>query len=200
MEHALGLFAAGLLLASLVSRLVETWRSSSVSGLSTGFLWLCLLLNAGWAAYGLFGDVPAQLYPSLLALFVFGYSLLRVHRSGRSQYRAAFFGLAGVVLLVGIAFSSPDTVGYLAGAIGVAAVVPQLVQLGRTGDTAGIAPRAWAIGLLMSLSWAVYGLVAGLTPVWTSNVASAVLTSVLLTMFFRAGRAPAGAPVVVANC
>lgn len=185
-ETILGTVAAGLLIASLVSRFIETKRADDVTGLSASYLWLAFLLNIGWAAYGYYGNVPAQLYPSLLALLVLGYSLWRVHTSGRPQTRMLAPITVATIAMILTAQHNPDITGYVAGLLGASANIGQIHRVFSTQSRAGVAPLAWTFGLLLSLAWMAYGLAAGLTPVWTMNLLSAILCGLVLIGYKRA--------------
>lgn len=186
MEQVLGVLAAGLLIASLTARLVETMRAPSVSGLSAGFVWFGLLLNAGWAAYGLFANVLAQLLPSVYALGVYTYSLVRVHRSGRPQWRSSLIGGTAIAAIVAVAAVNPDLGGFVAGSVGAFSVLPQAWRLWRTRDISGVAPWSWMFMLACTLAWTAYGATAGLTPVWTTNALSGMFTIAVLAGYARA--------------
>lgn len=189
-----GLVAALMLVGALAVRLVETVRAPSVAGLSVLFSWLALVANCGWAAYGWFLNVPLQLYPSLLGVAVFGYSVVRLHREGRPQVPVAMFAVPAAAALVFAASWEPDVTGYTSGLLLVAATVPQLVRVWSTGQVSGVAPAAWATTSVMSALWCLYGLMAGLLPVWSTNLVSTILAVLVLAGWVRALRRSRSAP------
>ncbi|MCU0269238.1 MAG: PQ-loop repeat-containing protein [Acidimicrobiales bacterium] len=60
----------------------------------------------------------------------------------------------------------PELLGWLASAVFLVRLLPQPIRLWRTGTPQGVSPLAAMNSALSDLAWLLYGLGAGLVPVW----------------------------------
>jgi MtN3 and saliva related transmembrane protein len=82
----------------------------------------------------------------------------------------------------------PTLIGVAAGCIGLYSFVPQVVKCCRTGDTAAISLRMFAVRTFGLLLWTVYGFAIGSLPVLIFSALGLVLSSAILVLKVRGGR------------
>jgi MtN3 and saliva related transmembrane protein len=83
----------------------------------------------------------------------------------------------------------PTLIGVAAGCIGLYSFMPQVVKCCRTGDTAAISLRMFAVRTFGLLLWTAYGFAIGSLPVLIFSALGLVLSSVILVLKVRGGRA-----------
>jgi uncharacterized protein with PQ loop repeat len=99
---------------------------------------------------------------------------------------------------------SPELLGWLASILFISRLLPQPIRLVRTGLPEGVSPLAAINAVISESAWLLYGLQAGLVPVWAVSVAAlvpGVWTVVLLRRQVVAGdvlRAGAWLAVILA--
>jgi uncharacterized protein with PQ loop repeat len=69
---------------------------------------------------------------------------------------------------------SPELLGWLASMLFISRLLPQPLRLVRTGLPEGVSPLAATNAVVSETAWLVYGLQAGLVPVWAVSVAALV--------------------------
>lgn len=79
-------------------------------------------------------------------------------------------------------------VGLVAGCIGTYSFVPQVLKCWRTGETAAISLRMFAVRTFGSLLWTFYGLVIGSLPILIFSAVGLLLCSVILVLKIRESR------------
>jgi MtN3 and saliva related transmembrane protein len=82
----------------------------------------------------------------------------------------------------------PVLVGFAAGCIGLYSFVPQVLKCCRTGDTAAISLRMFAVRTFGLLLWTVYGFAVGSLPILVFSALGLVLSSVILVLKVRGSR------------
>jgi MtN3 and saliva related transmembrane protein len=80
-------------------------------------------------------------------------------------------------------------VGFAAGCIGLCSFLPQVLKYCRTGETAAISLRMFALRTLGPLLWTIYGFALGSLPVLIFSALGLVLSSVILVLKVRGSRA-----------
>lgn len=85
-------------------------------------------------------------------------------------------------------------IGFAAGAIGLYSFVPQVVKCCRTGDTAAISLRMFAVRTFGLLLWTLYGFALGSLPVLIFSALGLVLSSVILFLKLRGSHGSLGRP------
>jgi MtN3 and saliva related transmembrane protein len=90
----------------------------------------------------------------------------------------------------------PTLIGVAAGCIGLYSFMPQVVKCCRTGDTAAISLRMFAVRTFGLLLWTAYGFAIGSLPVLIFSALGLVLSSVILVLKVRG----AGARPSVEDC
>jgi MtN3 and saliva related transmembrane protein len=81
--------------------------------------------------------------------------------------------------------SFPTLVGLIAGLMSTYSFVPQVTKCWRTGDTAAISLRMFAVRAFGLLLWTIYGFVVGSLPVLMFSALSFVLSSIILALKVR---------------
>ncbi len=61
---------------------------------------------------------------------------------------------------------SPEVIGWVASVVFLCRLLPQPIRLARTGVPDGVSPLATMNAALSDIGWLLYGLSAGLAPVW----------------------------------
>lgn len=87
-----------------------------------------------------------------------------------------------------------DLLGYLAGTLTTAALLPQVWRTFRTRDVSGISLRMYSIFTTGIAVWLAYGILLKETPMMVANSVSLVLACAVLAMklrYRRDGGAPA---------
>ena len=82
----------------------------------------------------------------------------------------------------------PTLVGFAAGCIGLYSFVPQVLKCCRTGDTAAISLRTFAVRTFGLLLWTVYGFALGSLAVLVFSALGLVLSAVILVLKVRGSR------------
>ena len=86
-----------------------------------------------------------------------------------------------------------DLLGYLAGTLTTAALVPQVWRTFRTKDVSGISLRMYTIFTIGIAVWLAYGFLLQETPMLVANSVSLVLACAVLAMKLKYGsRYPVG--------
>lgn len=88
-----------------------------------------------------------------------------------------------------------DILGYLAGTLTTAALVPQVWRTFRTKDVSGISLRMYTIFTIGIAVWLAYGFLLQEMPMLVANSVSLVLACAVLAMKLRYGRRRLGYPV-----
>lgn len=81
-----------------------------------------------------------------------------------------------------------EYLGFIAGALVTCSLVPQLIRVFRLKSAREISMLFTTLMLIGVLTWLVYGILLGLTPVIIWNIIGALLVSTLLYAKLRYGR------------
>lgn len=87
-----------------------------------------------------------------------------------------------------------DLLGYLAGTLTTAALVPQVWRTFRTKDVSGISLRMYTIFTIGIAVWLAYGFLLREMPMLVANSVSLVLACAVLAMKLKYGRQHAQSP------
>ncbi len=85
-------------------------------------------------------------------------------------------------------------IGLVAGCLGTYSFVPQVLECWRTGETAAISLRMFAVRTFGSLLWTIYGFTVGSLPVLIFSAVGLVLCSTILILKVRGGRGASAEP------
>lgn len=81
-----------------------------------------------------------------------------------------------------------DLLGYLAGTLTTAALIPQVWRTFRTKDVSGISLRMYVVFTSGIAVWLAYGVLLGEMPMMLANSVSLVLACAVLAMKLKYGR------------
>ena len=79
-------------------------------------------------------------------------------------------------------------IGSAAGCIGLYSLVPQVMKCCRSGETAAISLRMFALRIFGLVLWTVYGFALGSLPVLIFSALGLVLSSVVVVLKVRGAR------------
>src|SRR3954463_6519862 len=79
-------------------------------------------------------------------------------------------------------------IGSAAGCIGLYSFVPQVVKCCRTGDTAAVSLRMFAVRTFGLLLWTIYGFAVGSSPVLIFSALGLALSSAIMVLKVRSSR------------
>jgi len=82
----------------------------------------------------------------------------------------------------------PTIVGLAAGCLGIYGFVPQILKCWRTGETAAISLRMFAVRAIGALLWTIYGFVVWSLPVLIFSALGLVLILTILILKVRGNR------------
>jgi MtN3 and saliva related transmembrane protein len=85
----------------------------------------------------------------------------------------------------------PTMVGLAAGCLGIYGFVPQISKCWRTGETAAISLRMFAVRAFGGVLWTIYGFAVWSLPVLIFSALGLVLISIILVLKIRGSRAEA---------
>ncbi len=78
--------------------------------------------------------------------------------------------------------------GWVAAAIGVSAILAQVLRIARSGSTAGVSTRLWQVTSGTMAAWAVHGFLVGSPQMQWPNIIGATLAAGLLVFVLRQRR------------
>ena len=171
-------------------------RIDSVAGLSAFGTLHGLTGCVLWTLYGVAeGVVPVVLANGGigLALLMIGQAQVR-HRALPAAVLAGWLVLVTAVGLV-LVGASPAFTGWLAGAIGVTSILPQVARVLRATDLSAVSRPTYALICTSCALWAVYGVLIGDAVVLVSNLLIFPCAAFVLLRAARAQRADDLAPV-----
>ncbi len=82
----------------------------------------------------------------------------------------------------------PTLVGFAAGCLGIYGLVPQILKCWRTGETAALSLRMFAVRAFGAVLWTIYGFVVWSLPVLIFSALGLVLISTILILKVRGNR------------
>lgn len=161
---AFGLGTAGNL-AKGVPQFVRTAVRGRVNGLSVGAVWLALIANMLWAAFGAAISDPAFLALSLFGSILTASTAVRfAARTGWKRNRAFIAGTAlAAIVFLALAIAGADQVLAAGGvALGLVISLPQLVHLlrirGTNEDVSGVSGWEYTVVIAAQIGWTTYWL------------------------------------------
>ena len=89
--------------------------------------------------------------------------------------------------------SLPGVVGTIAGICSTGSFVPQVIKAWRENDTAAISKRMYVVTVTAFSLWIAYGVLIGSLPLVVFNIASLLLSGLILLLKMRQQRRAARA-------
>ncbi len=96
--------------------------------------------------------------------------IAQVRHRAVSWQRAIFVVIAVIVIAISAGAVSKDVLGPIAVVVGGTGIVPQAIRAARTTHLVGVSVATFAMVVVMSVSWGLYGLMIGDLFVATPNV------------------------------
>ncbi len=189
---------------SVVVGLAQATRivRSGAEGVSLMTWLLSLFVASSWAIYGFVFHVPAELYCNFPFIAICAVVIVIAARHQQSQ-RATLWRSVGVlvgVALIGLTGFSVHW-RWLISAVAVTSAIviylPQMMVTLKSKDLEGVSVVSWAIALVTTLIWGVYGLLLHKPPVSIPSVVMVPSSLIILIQVSRHrlhGHALAGAP------
>jgi uncharacterized protein with PQ loop repeat len=164
----LAYLGATLGVAMVLPQLSRTIRNPGLAGVSALSWGLTALACLTWLSYGLRTAAMPQI-PSNILLAGGAVAVVLLVPSATSRGRRALALVTAGTLIAALAtVLPPQTIGYLAFAIGLLSVWPQLLESfanWRSGGESGLSLTTWSVKLAASSCWLAYALIATDLPV-----------------------------------
>jgi len=135
-----------------------------------------------WVVYGIVSHTYLVIAANVMTIIGFGTVIIaQVHHRAVSWQRATFVVIPVIVLAITTGLVSRDILGLIAVVVGGTGIVPQAIRAARTTHLVGVSVATFAMVVIMSLSWGIYGLMIGDLFVATPNVV--IVPSALFIIF-----------------
>ncbi len=184
---ALGYIGATLGVAMVVPQIVRIVRHPSLPGVSP-LSWALLMFGClAWLTYGIRIGATPQIPGNILLAGGAIACVLLIHSPMPRGRRGALLLVGAAVLLVTVWVIPTQSVGYLATAIGLSSMWPQLfdtVGNYRAHITSAVSLPTYGMRMASQVCWLVYGVGTHDTPVYVG--ASLALTIASTTMALEA--------------
>ena len=159
-------------------------RRNTVEGVSVFSQMQNFSASILWVVYGIVSQTYLVVAANVMTIIGFGTVIIaQVHHRAVSWQRAIFVAFAVIVIAITTALVSYDILGLIAVVAGGTGIVPQAIRAARTTHLVGVSVATFAMVVIMSLSWGIYGLMIGDLFVATPNV---VIVPSALFIIFRA--------------
>lgn len=162
LTRSLALVAPTLSILQCASQAVRIYREGA-DGVSLGTWILSVLVSQIWIGYGLVFHVPGELFANTPFLAI---ATVVVITAGRLNGRRRFVALsyAGVTVLTvlstlaGLAHSLRWVLATIAVVSAVVIYLPQMLVTLRSSNLIGVSVVSWALALMTSITWGLYGI------------------------------------------
>lgn len=153
--------------------------------------------SALWLSYGISMDRVAIWFSNsqFIAAQLIIISVLVRHGKMPISLLARFAAVLAVLLAIGIP-APPATVGWIATAVSVTSLFPQVIHTARTENLHGISVVSWAMTIVSAASWMIYGWMLDDVVMSTINYFTIPMMIYVMTMAIR-WRVRAGEPIFV---
>ena len=146
-------------------------RHNTVEGVSVFAQLQSLSGSILWVVYGIVSQTYLVVTANVMTIVGFGTVIIaQVHHRAVSMQRALLVVSAVIAVAIGSAAISRDVLGVLAVVVGGTGIVPQAVRAARTTHLVGVSVATFAMVVVMSVSWGIYGLMIDDLFVATPNV------------------------------
>ena len=124
-----------------------------------------------WVVYGIVSHTYLVVTANVMTIVGFGMVIIaQVRHRAVSWQRAIFVVIAVIVIAISAGAVSKDVLGPIAVVVGGTGIVPQAIRAARTTHLVGVSVATFAMVVVMSVSWGLYGLMIGDLFVATPNV------------------------------
>ena len=162
-----------LSVAMVLPQLTRTIRHPALPGVSPSSWALTTLACIAWLIYGLRADVLPQIPGNVLLIIGAVAVVLLVPSAWSRSRRVTYLGSASAAIIVVSLAIPPMAVGYLAFAISMISIWPQLVDSfgnWRMGIVSGVSLPTWWVKLAATACWLAYSIIATDIPVLIASI------------------------------
>ncbi len=188
-----GYLGAALGVAMVVPQIIRIVRHPSLPGVSPASWSLLIFACLLWMTYGLRSGALPQV-PGNVLLISGAVAVVLLIQSPTSRVRRGLFLAVGAgVLEVTAWVIPPQSIGYLAFAVGTVSTWPQLydsVGNWRAHTNSGVSLSTWGLRIASQVCWLTYAVGTSDLPVGV-GAAVALLTGIAMVALETAARAPA---------
>ena len=124
-----------------------------------------------WVVYGIASNTYLVVTANVMTIVGFGTVIIaQVRHRAVSWQRALLVVIAVIVIAITAGVVSRDILGLIAVVVGGTGIVPQAIRAARTTHLVGVSVATFAMVVVMSVSWGIYGLMIDDLFVATPNV------------------------------
>jgi uncharacterized protein with PQ loop repeat len=134
-----------------------------------------------WVVYGIVANTYLVVTANVMTIVGFGTVIIaQVRHRAVSRQRVLVVLTAIITIAVVSGSVSKDVLGFIAVIVGGTGIVPQAIRAARTTHLVGVSVATFAMVVVMSVSWGIYGLMIDDMFIATPNVV--VVPSALFIM------------------
>ena len=146
-------------------------RHNTVEGVSVFSQMQSLSGSILWVVYGIVAHTYLVVTANVMTIVGFGTVIIAQVRHRAVSVQRVLVVLASVIAIAVISGAvSKDVLGPIAVVVGGTGIVPQAIRAARTTHLVGVSVATFAMVVIMSVSWGIYGLMIGDLFVATPNV------------------------------
>jgi uncharacterized protein with PQ loop repeat len=137
-------------------------RRNTVEGISVFAQMQSLGGSILWFVYGIVAETYLVVTANVMTIVGFGTVIIaQVHHRAVSWQRVVGVLAAATVIAVVSGAVSQELLGLIAVGVGSTGIIPQVIRAARTTHLVGVSVATFAMVVVMSLSWGIYGLMIG---------------------------------------
>jgi uncharacterized protein with PQ loop repeat len=146
-------------------------RRNTVEGISVFSQMQSLSGSILWVTYGIVSNTYLVVTANVMTIIGFGLVIIAQLRHRAVSWQRVLVVLTAVIAIAVVSGAvSKDVLGLIAVVVGGTGIVPQAIRAARTAHLVGVSVATFAMVVIMSLSWGIYGLMIGDLFVATPNV------------------------------
>jgi uncharacterized protein with PQ loop repeat len=146
-------------------------RRNTVEGVSVFSQMQSLSGSILWVAYGIVAQTYLVVTANVMTIVGFGTVIIAQVRHRAVSLQRVLVVLTAVIAIAVVSGAvSKDVLGLIAVVVGGTGIVPQAIRAARTTHLVGVSVATFAMVVIMSVSWGIYGLMIGDYFVATPNV------------------------------
>ena len=137
-------------------------RRNTVEGVSVFSQMQSLSGSILWVVYGIVAHTYLVVTANVMTIVGFGTVTIALARHRVVSWQRVLVILTAVIAIAVVAGAvSRDVLGPIAVVVGGTGIVPQAIRAARTTHLVGVSVATFAMVVVMSVSWGVYGLMIG---------------------------------------
>jgi uncharacterized protein with PQ loop repeat len=134
-----------------------------------------------WVVYGIVANTYLVVTANVMTIVGFGTVIIAQVRHRAVSLQRVLVVLTAIITIAVVSGSvSKDVLGFIAVIVGGTGIVPQAIRAARTTHLVGVSVATFAMVVVMSVSWGIYGLMIDDMFIATPNVV--VVPSALFIM------------------